>query len=64
MASVIDGQESKEIRIARDLYVGIVGLLTSVRTQIRRIDKQVTVLSKFILYEKTNQLIDEPANEV
>ncbi|NND34135.1 MAG: sensor histidine kinase [Saprospiraceae bacterium] len=64
MASMIDGQESERIRIAKDLHDGIGGLLTSVRTQIKRIEKEVSILSEFDLYKKTNQLIDEAATEV
>lgn len=64
MTSMIDGQESERIRIAKDLHDGIGGLLTSVRTQIKKIEKEVTLLSEFDLYKKTNQLIDEATNEV
>jgi signal transduction histidine kinase len=64
MSSMIDGQESERIRIAKDLHDGLGGLLNSVRTQMGRIEKEVTKLTELDLYSQTNRMMAEASAEV
>ena len=64
MAAMIDGQESERIRIAKDLHDGLGGLLATVRTQMSKVEMEITKLQDIKLYEKTNQMIDQACTEV
>ncbi|NND05564.1 MAG: sensor histidine kinase [Saprospiraceae bacterium] len=64
MASMIDGQESERIRIAKDLHDGLGGLLNGVRTQMGRIEKEITKLTDLDLYAQTNKMMAEASAEV
>ena len=64
MAAMIDGQEAERIRIAKDLHDGLGGLLATVRTQMGKVEQEISKLHSFKLYEKTNIMIDQACTEV
>jgi signal transduction histidine kinase len=63
-SSMIEGQESERIRIAKDLHDGIGGLLTTAKAHFNAIQDQVKKLEELNLVHKTNELIDEACVEV
>ena len=64
MAGMIEGQEAERIRIAKDLHDGLGGLLTTIKTQVSNIQRDIDQLENLKPYEKANAMIDDACNEV
>ncbi len=64
IASMIEGQESERIRIAKDLHDGLGSLLVTIKTHFSQIQKSIDDLSKFNPYKKANDMIDDACQEV
>ncbi len=62
--SVIEGQETERLRIAKDLHDGLGGLLTTIKAHFSSIQKEIQQLENLNFYNKTNKLIDEACIEV
>ena len=62
--SVIEGQETERLRIAKDLHDGLGGLLTTIKAHFQSIQKDIQRLEQLNFYHKTNKLIDEACIEV
>ncbi len=63
MNSMIEGQESERLRIAKDLHDGLGGLLSTVKSHFSKVS-QLNGEKESSLYTKTNSLIDEACIEV
>ena len=64
MSSMIEGQESERMRIARDLHDGLGGLLSTLKAHFNTIQKEIQELESFNVYDKVNDLIDTASSEV
>ncbi len=64
MSSMIYGQESERMRIAKDLHDSLGGLLSTVKAHFSSIKEVSPENEKSPLYAKTNSLIDEACVEV
>ncbi len=64
MASVLEGQETERIRIAKDLHDGLGGLLTNVKTHFGKIQSEIEKVESLDIYKSANQMIDKAHDEV
>lgn len=64
MNSMITGQETERMRIAKDLHDGLGGLLSSVKAHFTVIKNDTKPKTDTAIYKKTNALIDEACVEV
>ncbi|NNF23023.1 MAG: tetratricopeptide repeat protein [Saprospiraceae bacterium] len=64
MSSMIEGQESERIRIARDLHDGLGAMLSSVKARISTIEEQVSHLENLNLGQSIGDMIDKASKEV
>lgn len=62
--SMIAGQETERLRIAKDLHDSLGGLLSSVKAHFTTIQDEIKTLEKLNITHKTNALIDEACVEV
>jgi len=62
--SMIEGQETERLRIAKDLHDSLGGLLSTVKNHFTTIQKEIQTVEKLELTKKTNSLIDEACIEV
>lgn len=64
MSSLLEGQESERIRIAKDLHDGLGGLLTTVKAHFGKIQAEIEKVENMDIYLKANQMIDKAHDEV
>jgi len=64
MNSMLEGQETERVRIAKDLHDGLGGLLSTVKVRLTKIAKEVQKIESFNVYERTTQMVDEACDEV
>lgn len=64
MSSMIAGQETERLRIAKDLHDSLGGLLSTVKAHFSSLKSISSEIEKSQLYGKTNSLIDEACVEV
>lgn len=64
MSSLLEGQESERIRIAKDLHDGLGGLLTNVRAHFSKIQSEIENLENLNIYNSATQMIDKAYDEV
>ncbi|NNF32972.1 MAG: tetratricopeptide repeat protein, partial [Saprospiraceae bacterium] len=63
-ASILEGQESERIRIAKDLHDGLGGLLTNVKAHFGRIQDEIKKVEELDVYNSACDMIDKAHEEV
>jgi signal transduction histidine kinase len=63
-ASILEGQESERIRIAKDLHDGLGGLLTNVKAHFGRIQVEIKKVEELDVYNSACDMIDKAHEEV
>ncbi len=64
LSSLLEGQESERIRIAKDLHDGLGGLLTTVKAHFSKIQAEIVQVSKLDIYDSAHKLIDKAYDEI
>ena len=64
MSSLLEGQESERIRIAKDLHDGLGGLLTSVKAHFGKIQSEIKKVENLNIYNVANEMITKAHDEV
>ena len=64
LAGMIEGQEAERIRIAADLHDGLGGLLTTIKSQVSKIQNDIDELENMRPYDKANAMIDDACEEI
>ncbi len=64
MSSLLEGQETERIRIAKDLHDGLGGLLTTVKAHFGKIQSEIEKVESLDIYKSANQMIDKAHDEV
>jgi signal transduction histidine kinase len=64
LSSLLEGQETERIRIAKDLHDGLGGLLTSVKAHFGKIQSEIKKIKELDIYKTTTEMIDKAHDEV
>lgn len=64
MSSLLEGQETERIRIAKDLHDGLGGLLTTVKAHFGQIQSEIEKVENLDIYKRANEMIDKAHDEV
>lgn len=64
LSSLLEGQETERIRIAKDLHDGLGGLLTNVKAHFSKIQAEIENLENLDIYSSASSMIDKAHDEV
>ena len=64
LSSLIEGQETERIRIAKDLHDGLGGILSSVKAHYGKIKEEFRAVKNMQVYDRAQAMMDEAVDEV